>query len=226
MKRSRTVAFYENYVNIVNKRIALKYMEKNDPYTIFVVGSGMITMESLKNDVLTKTMNLRCCGIEDSDCIAISEYINNNNIINVDLTNNNIGDKGCRYLANALKNNSTLTKFHISGNNFGVRMCEYLIKVMRSNSVIIDISIDTHKINTNLINKLSLFLNINKNTRNSAVKFFIACNIMRKRENSKIIKSPHTISRNPPISPLAYLPKHISLIIYKFMFLPHLKDYK
>jgi Ran GTPase-activating protein (RanGAP) involved in mRNA processing and transport len=57
----------------------------------------------------------------------------NNTLTIIDLSGNNIGDKGVEFLSNALSVNNTLTGIDLSYNNIGDKGVEYLSNALSIN---------------------------------------------------------------------------------------------
>ena len=64
------------------------------------------------------------------------EYLKNNSIKTLNLSNNKIGDEGCKAIFNTLKVNSTLQTLHLSCNKIGKEGCRAIFNTLKVNSSI------------------------------------------------------------------------------------------
>ena len=77
----------------------------------------------------------------------IENAINDHSITTLNLWHNNIGDRGCEYLAEMLQMNHSITTLFLGSNKIGASGCEYLVEMLKTNHSITTLYLSYNYIN-------------------------------------------------------------------------------
>lgn len=180
-----------NKIGILGIKFLSSFLEKNNSlYSLnlsynYVNSEIYSLVEALKKNNSLKVLNLEHTLLELDGIIKLSEVLQFNNLIFLNLARNDISDYEISFLANALKLNTSLNYLILSNNFIEDLGCMCLSEMLEINTTLHHLNLSSNMIKNEDIGYLDKMLKINTTLR----ELDISCNFIGNKSMIKIVKA-------------------------------------
>jgi hypothetical protein len=187
------ITFFK-YNNSILENLKIQGNLELSPEYILPLNVLLIPLISYCKNLKTLTItDTKFSNLEDN-MLCLQKTLELSKLVSIDLSNNNIEDKGCRCIMDAMKFNNSLKSLNLSFNNITSTGGFYIADMLMKNKSIETIILAGNNITDNGLQSLTNVLASN----NRSVKFFDLSN--NKLKNNDIIFIANMITKNSPLT--------------------------